>query len=42
MSAYHTTLKASPEQLVCGRYKIHDICFQANWDGIKTNKTKII
>ena len=41
-STYHTTLQASPGQLVFGRDMIHDVRFQANWDRIKNNKQKII
>jgi hypothetical protein len=41
-STYHTTLQAYPGQLVFGRDMMHDVRFQANWDSIKTNKTKII
>jgi transposase InsO family protein len=41
-SAFHTTLQASPGQLVFGRDMIHDIRFQANWDRIKNNKQKFI
>jgi hypothetical protein len=41
-STFHTTLQASPDQLVFGRDMIHDIRFQANWDRIKNNKQKII
>jgi hypothetical protein len=41
-STFHTTLQASPGQLVFGRDIIHDIRFQANWDRIKKNKQKII
>jgi hypothetical protein len=31
-STYHTTLQATPCQLVFGRYMIHNISFRANWD----------
>jgi hypothetical protein len=41
-STFHTTLQASPGQLVFGRDMIHDIRFKANWDRIKNNKQKII
>jgi hypothetical protein len=41
-SKFHTTLQASPGQFVFGRDMILDIRFQANWDGIKNNKHKII
>jgi hypothetical protein len=37
-STFHTTLQASPGQLVFGRDTIHDVRFQANWDRIKNNK----
>jgi hypothetical protein len=43
-STYHTTLQASPGQLIFGRYMINDVRFQANWDRIKiiekSNKRK--
>jgi hypothetical protein len=42
MSTFHTTLQASPGQLVFGRDMIHDIRFEANWDIIKNNKEKNI
>jgi hypothetical protein len=42
MSTLHTTLQASPGQLVFGRDMIHDISFQASWDRIKNNKQKNI
>ena len=41
-STYHTTLQATPGQLIFGRDMIHDVRFQANWDRIARNKTKII
>jgi hypothetical protein len=41
MSTFHTTLQASPGQLVYGRNMIHDVRFQENWDRIKNNKEKI-
>jgi hypothetical protein len=31
-STYHTTLQATPCQLVFGRHMIHNIAFRANWD----------
>jgi hypothetical protein len=31
-STYHTTLQATPCQLVFGRDMIHNIAFRANWD----------
>jgi hypothetical protein len=34
-STYHTTLQATPCQLVFGRDMIHNIAFRANWDQIK-------
>jgi hypothetical protein len=40
-STFHSTLQASPGQLVFGRYMIHDVRFQANWDRIKNNKQKM-
>jgi hypothetical protein len=39
-SIFHTTLQASPGQLVSGRDMIHDIRFQANWERIKKIKSK--
>jgi hypothetical protein len=42
MSNFHTTLQASPGQLVFGRDMIHDIQFEANWDRTKNNKEKKI
>jgi hypothetical protein len=36
-STCHTTLQASPGQLIFGRDMIPDIRFQANWDRIKNN-----
>jgi hypothetical protein len=41
-STFHTTLQASPGQLIFGRDVIHDIRFEANWDRIKNNKEKYI
>jgi hypothetical protein len=41
MSTFHTTLQASPGQLVFGRDMIHDVRFQANWDRIKNDKHKL-
>jgi hypothetical protein len=41
-STFHTTLQASPGQLVFGRDVIHDIRFQAKWDRIKNNKQTLI
>jgi hypothetical protein len=34
-STYHTTLQATPCQLVFGRDMIHNIAFRANWDRIQ-------
>jgi hypothetical protein len=34
-SVYHTTLQATPCQLVFGRDMIHNIAFRTNWDWIK-------
>jgi hypothetical protein len=39
---YHTTLQASPGQLVFGWDMIHNVHFQANWDRIANNKRKNI
>jgi hypothetical protein len=39
-STFHTTLQASPGQIVFGRDMIHDIGFEENWDRIKDNKEK--
>jgi hypothetical protein len=41
-STYHTTLQAYPGRLVFGRYMIHDVRFQANWDRYKNSKQQII
>jgi hypothetical protein len=41
-STFHTTLQASPGQLLFGRDMIHHVRFQANWDRIKNNKQNII
>jgi len=41
-STYHTTLKATPTQLVFGRDSILNIKFQANWQKIKEFKQKKI
>ncbi len=41
-STYHTTLKASPGQLVFGRDMIFNIKHVANWHAIKERKQKII
>jgi hypothetical protein len=34
-NTYHTTLQATPCQLVFGRDMIHNVAFRANWDKIK-------
>ena len=40
-STYHTTLQATPLQLVYSRDMIHNIEFKANWNRIqKENKTQ--
>ena len=41
-STYHTTLQATPCQLVFGRDMIHNIAFNANWDQIQKRKQDII
>jgi hypothetical protein len=41
-STYHTTLQATPCQLVFGRYMTHNISFRANWDWIQKRKQDII
>ena len=41
-ATYHTTLKATPSQLVFGRDAITNIMFEANWDEIKAQKQKRI
>jgi hypothetical protein len=41
-STYHTTLQATPCQLVFGRDMIHNIAFRANWDQIQKRKQDII
>jgi hypothetical protein len=37
-STYHTTLQATPCQLVLGRDMIHNIAFRENWDQIQKKK----
>ena len=37
-STYHTTLEATPGQLVFGRDMLLNIAFKANWDSIRNNK----
>ena len=39
---YHTTLQATPAQLVFGRDMIYPIEYVAEWDVLRKNKTKII
>ena len=41
-ATYHTTLKATPSQLVFGRDAITNIMFEANWEEIKKQKQKRI
>jgi hypothetical protein len=41
-ATYHTTLKATPTQLVFGRDSILNLKFEANWQNIKANKQRII
>jgi Integrase core domain/Integrase zinc binding domain len=41
-STYHTTLQATPCQLVFGREMIHNIAFKANWNQIQKWKQDII
>ena len=41
-STYHTTLQATPAQLVFGRDMIYPIEYVAEWDVLRKNKTKII
>ena len=41
-STYHTTLQATPCQLVFGRHMIHNIAFKANWNRIQKRKQDII
>jgi hypothetical protein len=41
-STYHTTLKASPGQLVFGRDMMFNIKHVANWHAIRANKQKLI
>ena len=41
-STYHTTLQATPGELVYGRDMLQGIAFQANWDLIRTRKQKLI
>jgi hypothetical protein len=41
-ATYHTTLQATPMQLVFGRDALLNTVFEANWKYIKDNKQKII
>jgi hypothetical protein len=41
-STYHTTLQATPWQLVFGRDMIHNIALRANWGQIQKRKQEII
>jgi hypothetical protein len=41
-STYHTTLKATPGQLVFGRDMILNIQHQANWSAIEAHKKDLI
>jgi hypothetical protein len=41
-ATYHTTLKATPSQLVFGRDAIINAKFEADWNLIKSNKQKLI
>ena len=41
-ATYHTTLQATPTQLVFGRDAILDIQYNANWDAIKERKQQMI
>jgi hypothetical protein len=41
-STYHTTLQATPCQLVFGTDMIHNIAFRANWDQSQKRKYGII
>ena len=41
-ATHHTTLQASPSQLVFGRDAIHNIGFEANWKLIRDRKQAII
>jgi hypothetical protein len=38
----HTTMRATPMQLVFGRDAIHNVRFQANWKYIKERRQKLI
>ena len=41
-STYHTTLQATPCQLVFGRDMIHNIACKANWNRIQKRKQDLI
>jgi len=41
-STYHSTLQATPGELVFGRDMIHDMAYKANWDLIRTRKQQHI
>ena len=41
-STVHTTLRATPTQLVFGRDAMLNVSFQANWECIKDRKQKLI
>jgi len=41
-STYHTTLEATPGQLVFGRDMVFDVEHQANWENIRRRKQRII
>ena len=41
-ATYHTTLQATPSQLVFGRDAILNTQFEANWNYIKERKQKLI
>ena len=41
-ATYHTTLQATPAQLVFGRDAILNTQFEANWKYIKERKQKLI
>ena len=41
-STVHTTLRATPTQLVFGRDTLLNISFQADWECIKERKQKLI
>jgi hypothetical protein len=41
-ATYHTTLQATPAQLVFGRDAIFNTKFEANWNLIRTHKQKMI